>query len=147
MIVKEFRLAESIAQAEDAAREVYNRVSGTLAAGEIPAQADAAAVLPNRSECGIVYNTLKHERHLGHEVFSIRALSHLLRSLGHDIPYGKLKCILRAFSELNLLEVKENDHAREIYTFRYVYLQGKTSLDKSSLLQSLQEAAGEKTPR
>ncbi len=146
MIVKEFRLTESVAQAEETAHGIYNRVCNALALGETPTQADAAAVLPNRSECGIVYNTLKHELHLGHEVFSIRALSHLLRSLGHDISYGKLKCILRAFSELNLLEVKENDPVREIYTFRYVYLQGKTSLDKSSLLQSLQEAAGEQTP-
>lgn len=147
MIVKEFRLSESIAREEDAAHEVYNRVTDSLAAGKTPAQADAAAVTPNRSECGIVYNTLKHELHLGHEVFSIRALLHLLRTSGYDIPYGKLKMILRVFSELNLIEVKENDSVREIYTFRYVYLQGKTSLDKSVLLQTLQAAAGDQMPQ
>ncbi len=137
MIVKEFRLTADIAEAEEEKRALYRRVSDAIVQGEAPNAADAAAVYPDRTECGIVYNTLKHELHLGHEVFSIRALLHLLRTNGHPIPYGKVKIILRVFSELNLITVKETDAEREIYTFGYVYLQEKTSLDKSRLLQTL----------
>ncbi len=140
MVVKDLRLERKTAEEEEIVREQYERVSAALEAGMMPASADAAVLLPDRHQCGIVYNTLKHEVFLGHEVFSIRALMHLLRTEGHMISYGKLKCILKAFAELSLFDVREMDSARDIYAFRYVYMHEKTSLDKSPLLQALRAA-------
>ncbi len=141
MILKELRLSTNAHLREEEARAVYRRVSDALEAGETPVPDDVRAVLPDRSDCGTVYNVLKHELYLGHEVFSIRALSHLLRTTEKAVPYGKLKFILRIFSELHLLQVEEMDPLREIYAFRYIHMHGKTSLDKSVLLQTLRRAA------
>lgn len=141
MILKDFRLSADLRAREADAHAVYQRVSDALASENVPDSDEARAVLPDRSECGTVYNVLKHELYLGHEVFSIRALSHLLRTTGKTVPYGKLKFILRVFSELHLLQVEELDPMREIYAFRYIHMHGKTSLDKSELLQALRRAA------
>jgi len=140
-ILKEFRLTEDIRLSETEETAQYNRVEEARSEGRWPDSSDVLAVLPDRAACGVVYNTLKRELHMGHEVFSIRALSHLLRTSGTPVPYGKLKIILRVFAELRLLQVTETDPVREIYAFQYVYLQEKTSLDRSELLRWLRTAA------
>ncbi len=143
-ILKEFRLSDETRQFEEKEAAQYKRVDDAYREGSAPDPADVLDILPDRALCGTVYNTLKKELYLGHEVFSIRALSHLLRTLGTPVPYGKLKIILRVFEELRLFQVNEMDPVREIYAFQYVYIQEKTSLDKSELLRWLRSAAGER---
>ncbi len=141
MIVKDIRLSEEILEREEAQKTLYQRVFAALESDTAPDPADVKAILPDRSECGTVYNTLKKELYLGHEVFSLRALSHLLRTTEKPVSYGKLRCILDIFSELRLLQVELLDAEREIYAFKYIYMQGKTSLDRSDLLKTLRQAA------
>ena len=70
-------------------------------------------------------------------MFSIRALSHLIRSLGYIIPYVKLKFIIMIFRELNLIGVEDIDVEREIYSFKFIYVKNKTNLEKSNILKRL----------
>ena len=49
----------------------------------------------------------------------------------------KLKYIILIFRELNLIGVEDIDPEREIYSFKYIYVKNKTSLDKSSILKKL----------
>ncbi len=141
LIVKELRLAEDIRKREEEQLSVCRRVLAAFAAGGAMDGIDAEAVLPDRSECGVVYNALKREVYLGHEVFSLRALSHLLHATEKPISVGKLKCILQIFSELRLFQVDAVDEAGAVYAFKYIYMPQKTSLDRSELLKALQSAA------
>lgn len=141
LIVKEFRLSKEILTCEKEEVSLYRRVSDAFENKTEASPIDTAAVLPNRSECGIVYNTLKKELTLGHEVFSMRALGHLLDSHGTPVPYAKLKFILRIFDELRLLRVEENPAKEDVFAFQYVYMQEKTSLDKSEILRWLRKSA------
>ena len=84
-----------------------------------------------------MYNTLKRELKVEHEVFSIRALAHLMKSCGYVVPYVKLKNIIMIFHELNLICVEELDHEKEIYSFKYIYVKQKTALDNSTLYKKL----------
>ena len=99
-------------------------------------------VVPSREDCASVYTTLKHELSLGHEIYSIRALRHLLCTKNISIGYTKLTFILGIFGELNILQVEELDGERDIYRFRMVYGRGKANLDDSLLLRRLRCCAG-----
>ncbi|MBR2848339.1 MAG: single-stranded-DNA-specific exonuclease RecJ [Clostridia bacterium] len=141
LIVREFRLSHEILTSENEEASLYKRVFDAFDNKTKISPIDAAAVLPNRSECGIVYNTLKKELTLGHEVFSMRALGHLLDSHGTPVPYAKLKFILRIFDELRLLLVEENPAKEDVFVFQYVYMHEKTSLEKSEILRWLRKSA------
>ncbi len=136
MIVRDIRLSEKQLSCEIREHEVYD----ALAAGDLAfalSDAERLGALPARDEFGVVYNILKKELRVEHEVFSIRALSHLIRSLGYSIPYVKLKFIIMIFRELNLIGVEDIDTEREIYSFKFIYVKNKTSLDKSNILKRL----------
>lgn len=136
MIVRDIRLSEKQLSCEIREHEVYD----ALAAGDLTfelSDAERLGALPTRDEFGVVYNILKKELRVEHEVFSIRALSHLIRSLGYSIPYVKLKFIIMIFRELNLIGVEDIDTEREIYSFKFIYVKNKTSLDKSNILKRL----------
>lgn len=144
MIVKDIRLAEDVRRKERAEHTLYAATLSCIQE-EKPLAADTLPyVLPVRSDFAAVYSTLKREIKLGHEVYSIRALRHLLRASGIHIGYCKLKFILSVFGELRILNVEIPDEEREIYRFRLVNAQGKTSLDRSVLLQKLRACAGDR---
>ncbi len=136
MIVKDIRLTESELEREIHEHDVFdslyyheNGISLT--------DSEKSEALPTRDDFAAVYNLLKKELRVEHEVFSIRALSHLLRSNGYPIPYVRLKFIIMIFRELNLIGVEEIDADREVYAFKYVTFKTKTSLDKSGILKKL----------
>jgi len=136
MIVRDVRLAENQLATEIREHEVYD----ALAAGNaefVLTDEERVSSVPTRDEFGIVYNILKKELRVEHEVFSIRALSHLIRSLGYIISYVKLKFIIMIFRELNLIGVEDIDVEREIYSFKFIYVKNKTNLEKSNILKRL----------
>ncbi|MBR5632678.1 MAG: single-stranded-DNA-specific exonuclease RecJ, partial [Clostridia bacterium] len=137
MIVKDIRLTADSLDRERVEHKIYDELvlGNDSVIDEYSVDMDMA--LPTRDEFAGVYNVLKRELRVEHEVYSIRALQHLLRSLGHNISYIKLKFIISVFRELNLLGVTELDAEREIYSFKYIYVKNKTSLDKSNILKKL----------
>ncbi len=147
LVVKDIRLTRMQFEAENADIALF----GKIYAGTPPRALDLGRrtvfdIVPTREEFGAVYNLLKHELRVEHEVFSVRALLHLLKTGGTRLNYVKLKFILLTFRELGILGVeplteKENeDH--EIYAFRYVYMKQKTDLDKSGIYKKLKTDFG-----
>ena len=143
MIVKDIRLAEDILRKEAKEHALYASALSCIREEKSLEPEAVAFVLPLRSDFAAVYTVLKREITLGHEVYSIRALRHLLRASGIHIGYCKLKFVLSVFMELRILNIEIPDEEREIYRFRLVYTQGKTSLDRSVLLQKLRACAGD----
>ena len=135
MIVRDIRLTERQLSKEIREHEIFD----TLRAGNVipMTSEEKAASLPDRNDFAALYNVMKKELRVEHEVFSIRALGHLLKSCGYIIPYVKLKFMILIFRELNLIGVDELDAEREIYSFRYIYVKNKTSLDKSNIFRKL----------
>lgn len=135
MIVRDIRLSNKQLKAEIREHEIFDNL---FAGNVIPmTEAERSAAVPDRNDFAALYNLLKKELRVEHEVFSIRALLHLLRTCGYLISYVKLKFIIMIFRELNLIGVEQIDAEREIYSFRYIFVKNKTSLDKSSIFRKL----------
>lgn len=141
MILKDIRLSEDIRRREQEEHRMYHDAQTCIRERKALMPEMVSDVLPARSDFASVYHVLRHEISLGHEVFSIRALRHLLRASGVCIGYVKLKYVLSVFQELRILSVEEPDEEREIYHFRLVCTQEKTSLDRSVILQRLRACA------
>ncbi len=137
LIVKDVRLSLSKAREENADRALYRKL---IDEPDSVGTDVLRSVVPTRDDFAAVYNILKHELRVEHEVFSMRALRHLLKSANIPVGYVKLKLILTVFDELGLLGVnlRESEDA-EIYSFRYIEQRGKTPLESSVLYSSLKE--------
>lgn len=137
LIVKDVRLSLSKAREENADRALYRKL---IDEPDSVGTDVLRSVVPTRDDFAAVYNMLRHELRVEHEVFSMRALRHLLKSANIPVGYVKLKLILTVFDELGLLGVnlRESEDA-EIYSFRYIEQRGKTPLESSVLYSSLKE--------
>ena len=137
MIVRDIRLSTKSLNAEIREHKIFD----SLYLGHGPlsdmTESEIFSSIPDRNDFAAVYNTLKRELRVEHEVFSIRALAHLMKSSGYIIPYVRLKFILMIFRELNLIGVEEIDAEREIYSFHFIYVKHKTSLEKSHIFRKL----------
>ena len=100
------------------------------------------SIVPSRDDCGYIYNLLKNELRKEHEVYSIRALMHLIGESGGNIGYIKLRFILKILDELGLIRAEETDTELEKFVFTYVYVKERTSLDNSPLYRKLQSCKG-----
>ncbi len=136
MIAKDVRLSEALYQREKREHEWYASLTDeTLSSvGKYP-----EGVLPERQDFAVIYNMLKKEAQLEHEVFSLRALHHLLLKNGIFMPYQKLKAAVRIFDEMGLFMAAELDAEREIYSFGYIRVNGKIDLEKSNLLSVMRK--------
>lgn len=141
MIVRDIRLAEAIRVREDAEHEIYNAVCMCMTEERPLRRSWIALAVPERTDCAAVYTQLKREICLGHQVYSIRAMQHLLRGAGVTVTYTKLTLILAVFGELGILRVEEVDPVREVYQIGLNPNSAKTSLDRSLLLQRLRKCA------
>ena len=136
-ILKDITLSSSQLEREIADRETSAAIlNGTYDFSSATSQ-DVVDIVPTREDFRIVYNTLRRELRMEHNVFSIRALSKLLSEGGYDFKYVKLKLIIKVFQELNLLSVDELDSDRELYMFKYIFVKNKTDLDKSNLYKKI----------
>lgn len=114
--------------------------SGDVPEDILPGEAD----LPDRRDFVCVYSTLRRELRTEHEVFSVRALRHLLAKEGTPLPYTKLMAILSICGEMGLLRVRELDAEREIYAFGYIQVREKVDLEQSALLQAMRKTVRER---
>ncbi|MBE6540992.1 MAG: single-stranded-DNA-specific exonuclease RecJ [Ruminococcaceae bacterium] len=145
MIVKDVRLSEAQFKNEYAERELYSNIKKGMKPEEMRLDPiSSASIVPTHEDFAAVYSTLKRELRAEHEVFSIRALIHLLKTAGIKITYVKLKFILMTFRELNILEVNKLGGEHETYAFKYVFLKSKTNLDKSNIYRKLKADFGQK---
>lgn len=137
MIVRDIRLTSKTLEKQMREHEIFN----CLRSGNSITLTDSerAASLPCRDEFATVYKLLRRELRVEHEVFSIRALGHLLSTCGYVIPYVKLKFIILIFAELRFFNIEETDAEREIYSFADIYNKEKTSLDSSSIFRALKK--------
>lgn len=146
MIVKDVRLCEAAFRSEKAERDLYEHIREGMKPEELGMDdAFANALVPTHEDFAAVYSLLRRELRLEHEVFSVRALQHLLRQANVHIGYVKLKYIMLTFRELNLLGIKKLDEEHEIYAFKYIYTKGKTNLEKSNIYRKLKSDFGLKT--
>ncbi|MBR0302659.1 MAG: single-stranded-DNA-specific exonuclease RecJ [Clostridia bacterium] len=146
-ILKDITLSASQLEDELRDRETSSAIlSGTYDFSSATSQ-DVIDIVPTRDDFRIVYNTLRRELRMEHNVFSIRALRKLLEECGYDFKYIKLKLIIKIFQELNLLSVDETDADREIYNFKYVFVKNKTDLDKSNLYRKIKTNFSQKNNR
>ena len=136
LIVKDVRLASVKAREEKAERELYEALCESEN-GEGIDDFSLRAAIPTRDDFVTVYNLLKRELRVEHEVFSIRALIHLLKSSSKPVGYVKLKFILAVLDELKLLGIEMTDKEYEIYSFRFISQSGKTPLESSKLYSKL----------
>lgn len=134
MIVKDIRLAKRLYDMEKQEHDLYDALMGVnpYALSEY-----AEGIIPERQDFAVIYSTLKRELKSQHEVFSVRALRHLLARSGVMMPYTKLKGVIDIFHEMGLLKVEELDAEREIYSFGYIRVKEKIDLEQSGLLQTM----------
>jgi hypothetical protein len=145
LVVRDIRLTETQFAAENEDIALFRGLWSGRAPAELPfGRRTAFDIVPTREEFGTVYNLLKRELRLEHEVFSMRALLHLLRTGGTPMNYIKLKFILFTLRELQLLgvEAAEENEEHEIYAFRYIPTQTKTNLDRSGIYRKLKNDFG-----
>lgn len=141
-IVKDIRLAEEIQKREEEEQQQYSRICEAMAEKQPISPKEIPYVIPCREDFAMVYTVLKHELSLGHEIYSIRALRHLLKSQKISIGYIKLTFIIKIFGELKILQVEEIAGERDLYHFQMVYGRGKANLENSRILQRLRYCAG-----
>jgi len=137
-IAKDIRLTESQYNDEIREREEYAGILPSLLEGKIPDQAIDDSLIPSRDDFAFVYNLLKSELRMEHEVYSLRALLHFIHESNNTINYAKLRFIIRVLDELGLIGAEETDEELEKFVFRFIYVKERTSLDKSLLYRTLQ---------
>lgn len=133
MIVRDIRLTENVLENERRERQVYEVMTSDDEPDHFPYSEMCIASVPKREDFAAVYSVLKKELRVEHEVFSLRALSHLMRSCGRALPQSMLKAIISVFDELHLLGVEVLDGERNIYSFRYIPQSSKRDLDSSEI--------------
>jgi len=141
-VVKDIRLTRTQFDAENADIALFRQIYSGIPVSELKlGRRTPAEIVPTREEFGAVYSLLRHELRIEHEVFSMRALLHLLRTGGIRMNYIKLKFILLTFRELGILGVeplKEKDsEGSEVYAFRYIHLKQKADLEQSGIYRKL----------
>ena len=96
-----------------------------------PALRSLAALLPSREEFAVLYRYLRANG--GYE-YKTETLVH---QLGNRIPYGKLRVMLEAMSELGLIMIQEGLKQNRI-TLNPV--EGKVDLESARIIRAIREA-------
>lgn len=138
-IAKDVRLCEKQYNDELMWHEEYDSLLPELLKGQVPENAVPEEIIPSRDDVGAIYNLLKSELRLEHEVFSIRALRHLIGESGGGIPYAKLRFIIHILNELGLIKAEETDTELEQFEFTYIHVKERKNLEDSILYSTLQK--------
>lgn len=137
-IAKDLRLSESQYNKEISEREEFLEIFNVVSSDNTPALSLPDSIVPSRDDCGCIYNLLKNELRMEHEVFSLRALLHLIGESGIKMSYAKLRFIILILRELGLIEADETDTELEKFAFGYIHVKERTSLERSKLYSNLQ---------
>ncbi len=141
MIVRDIRLTSGRLEAEQHELETCAALTGESEPEVIPPHDMCAAAVPERNDFAAVYSTLRRELRVEHEVYSLRALSHLMLTCGYIIPLSRLRSVIMIFGELHLLGVEMLDREREIYSFTYIPQSAKRDLDTSVIYSRMKARA------
>ena len=97
-------------------------------------------------ECGVsidrdtvaeIYNIIRAELRLGHEVFSVNALCHLAAARRVKVDRVTMRLALDIFSELSLLGTVAPSDGSEIYKFHLSRPDARTELERSATFAAL----------
>lgn len=132
MIVKDMKISDSYEKSlmNDVYRYEYIKGGGDYD--------DPENVLPAREDFALVYNVLRRESRMGHDLINEKILLSILRgesSKGSGIGYVKMKFIMNIFRELNLCGIEEEEGG--YYRFKIYFRTDKANLEKSYILKKL----------
>lgn len=131
MLVKDIKISERFAHFEKVNEELYqNAKNGCV-------DLSAEYVVPERSDCGLVYNHLLNASRVGKDSYRICRLLSDVNKQSNNISYVKLKFILSIFRELNIVTIELIDEFS--FKFHFTYPKAKVSLDKSNILRKLRQ--------
>ena len=131
MLVKDIKLSQRYAQVEQLNEELYQCAK----CGDSELGADY--IIPQRNDCGIVYNQLLNSSRMGKDSYRISRLLADVSKQNQELNYVKVKFILNIFRELNIVNIDMVDEFS--FNFHFSYPKVKVSLDKSNLLRKLKQ--------
>jgi single-stranded-DNA-specific exonuclease len=131
MLVKDIQLSQRFAQFELLNEELYQCAK----AGYSDLGADY--IIPQRNDCGIIYNQLLNSSRMGKDSYRIGRLLIDVNKQNQGLNYVKLKFILNIFRELNIINIDMIDEFS--FNFHFSYPKVKVSLDKSNILRKLKQ--------
>ena len=100
-------------------------------------QGSAAPVALDRAKTGEIYNMIRSELRLGHEVFSVNALCHLAKARRIEAKYAEMRLTLDVFAELGLLGAVAPSDDCSPYRFHLDRPDERTELSRSAIFSAL----------
>ncbi|MBQ7760665.1 MAG: single-stranded-DNA-specific exonuclease RecJ [Clostridia bacterium] len=131
MLIKDIKLSQRSAQFELLNEELYQCAK----AGNSELGPDY--IIPQRNDCGIIYNQLLNSSRMGKDSYRISRLLADVSKQNKDLNYVKIKFILSIFRELNIVNIDMVDEFS--FNFHFSYPKIKVSLDKSNILRKLKQ--------
>ncbi len=131
LIVQDIRMSRRSAEDDRCLKSRYDEI---LSGAAFDAEEN---IIPDRDDFAAVYTMLRREFRFGHDTLTDRMMLSLIKTYEpqRDINYVKLMYILRIFRELQICSVENIGEG--LYAFDISFNQGKTSIDKSSILKKL----------
>lgn len=132
-------IVKELSQCADALRlrrEEELRYERALAAVENGTACDVALT---RTGVGEIYNMIRAELRLGHEVFSVNALLHLAAARRIACDYVTMRLTLGVFVQLGLLGAIPPDTGGTVYRFHLDGPDGRTDLERSPIFSALKK--------
>lgn len=134
LIVKELSPAADVLLAR---REEQARYESALASVE--SGGPDCGVTLTRAKVGEIYNMIRSELRLGHEVFSVNALLHLAAARRIGCDYVTVRLTLGVFGQLGLLGIVPPADGGSIYRFHLDRPDERTDLECSPIFCALKE--------
>ena len=131
LIVRELSPSREALAAERAELDRYHDALAAVCEGK---SSDARL---DRARIGDVYNMIRSELKLGHEVFSVKALCHLAKARRIESSYAEMRLTLDVFVELGLLGALAPDDDRAPYRFHLDRPDERTELSRSPIFAAL----------
>ena len=131
LIVREISPSKDALEAERAdVKRYHDALDAVREGGETDVRLD-------RAKIGDVYNMIRAELKLGHEVFSVKALCHLAKTRRIDTSYAEMRLTLDVFAELGLLGTLPPSDDRSPYRFHLDRPDERTELSRSAIFAAL----------
>lgn len=131
LLVKDIKLSDRFVQFELLNEELYQCAK----AGNSELGSDY--IIPQRNDCGIIYNQLLNSSRMGRDSYRISRLLSDVNKQNQSLNYVKIKFILNIFRELNIVNIDMIDEFS--FKFHFSYPKVKVTLDKSNILRKLKQ--------
>lgn len=119
--------------------EIYRRDREYRRALEQAMNGEECSVTLFREQIGEIYNMIRSELRLGHEVFTVRSLLRIASAQKIDTDYVRLRLTLEVFAQLGLLGTVTPKGDGGIYRFHLDGRDSKTELENSVIYRALGE--------